>query len=252
METRTCSNSLEDENTRIRASAIIEMGRTGNRDAIKFIVDILENKGEVDWLRGCAAIALGRLSGDEVIPPLIDALQDDSITVSRAVISALGDTKSPQAIPHLKGILEDKSRAELHAVTITVLGEIGGYEILPTLLRALEGSNDLVRVRAALALGEFRTDESVPHFLRLIKDGNESLRSIAASSLGLIGDKHAVEPLIAGLDDEAEAVRAIAASSLGCLGDVTAIPYLEKALDDNSKTVRKQAAAALSKIRSKR
>jgi len=251
METRTYSNSLEDENTRIRASAIIEMGRTGNRDAIKSIIEVLENREEVDWLRGCAAIALGRLSDDEVIPPLIDALRDDSIIVSRSVISALGDTKSRQAIPHLKEILENKDKKELHAVTVTVLGEIGGDEIFPTLLQALESSNDLVRVRAALALGELRTEKAVPHFLKLIKDGNESLRAIAASSLGLIGDKLAVEPLVAALNDEAEAVRAIAASSLGCLGDATAIPSLEKIFNDKSEAVRKQAAAALSKIRSR-
>ena len=251
METQTFSNSLEDENTRIRASDIIEMGRTGNRDAIKSIIEVLENREEVDWLRACAAIALGRLSDDEVIPPLIEALRDDSIIVSRAVISALGDAGNPRAIPHLKGILENKSKEELHPVTVKVLGEIGGDEILPTLLQALESSNDLVRVRAALALGELRTKTAVPHFLTLIKDGNEALRAIAASSLGLIGDKRAVEPLIAALNDAAENVRAIAASSLGCLDDATAIQPLEIALDDNSEIVRKQTAAALSKIRSK-
>lgn len=251
METRTYSNSLDDENTRIRASTIIEMGRTGNRDAIKSIIEVLENREEVDWLRGCAAIALGRLSDEAVIPPLISALEDDNVIVSRAVISALGDAKSLPAIPHLKKILENKDKEELHAITITVLGEIGGLEIIPTLLQALESSNDLVRIRAALALGELRTDQAVSHFLKILEDGNESLRAIAASSLGLIGDKRAVIPLISALDDEAGTVRAIAASSLGCLADRTAMSHLEKALDDSSVAVRKQAAAALSKIRSR-
>ena len=251
METRTYPNSLDDENTRIRASAIIQMGRTGNRDAIKSIIEVLENKEEVDWLRGCAAMVLGRLSDEAVIPPLINALQDDSIIVSRAVISALGYTKSPQAVPYLKPLLENKDKEELHAITITVLGEIGGHEIIPTLLQTLERSNDLVRVRAALALGEFRTEKAVPHFLKLLKDENETLRATAASSLGLIGDKRAVEPLLAALNDESGTVRAIAASSLGCLADISAILHLEKALDDNSEVVRKQVAAALFKISSR-
>jgi HEAT repeat protein len=249
METPTRSNSLEDENTGIRASAIIEMGRTGNRDAVESIIEVLENREEVDWLRGCAAIALGRLSGDEVIPPLVNALRDDNILVCRAVISALGDAKNKQVIPHLKTILENRDKEELHPVTVKVLGEIGGEEIIPTLLQALESSNDLVRIRAALALGEMHSEEAVPYFIGLINDNNESLRAIAASSLGLIGDMQAVEPLINALGDKAGTVRAIAASSLGCIADSSAISPLEKALDDDNEAVRKQAAAALSKIK---
>jgi HEAT repeat protein len=41
METRAYTNSLDAENIRIRASAIIEMGRTGNRDAIASIIEVL-------------------------------------------------------------------------------------------------------------------------------------------------------------------------------------------------------------------
>lgn len=249
METPAQLNSLEDENTKIRASAIIEMGRTGNRDGLQSIIGVLANRQEVDWLRACAAIALGRLAGEEVIPPLVNALRDDSIIVSRAAISALGDAKNPQAISHLKGILENKDREELHAITVKVLGEIGGYDIVPTLLQALENSNHLVRVRAALALGEFHTDEVIPHFLKLLQDDNESLRAIAASSLGLLDDERAIEPLLKALADEAATVRAIAASSLGCLADGSVIPSLEKALGDDSEIVRKQVAAAMLKIK---
>ncbi len=251
METSAQLSSLEDENMRIRASAIIEMGRTGNRDGVQSIIGVLANREEVDWLRACAAIALGRLAGEEVLSPLVIALQDDSIIVSRAAISALGDARNPQAIPHLKGILENKDKEELHAVTVKVLGEIGGRDIMPTILRALESSNDLVRIRAALALGEFRTDEIIPHFLKLLQDDNESLRAVAVSSLGLLGDGRAVEPLIKALGDKTATVRAIAASSLGCLADGRVIPSLEKALGDSSEVVRKQAAAALLKIRRK-
>src|SRR3972149_3926263 len=96
------TNVLNDEDIRIRASAIIGLGRTGQRDAVKPLTPILENKSEIDWLRACAAIALGRISGDEVIPPLINAVGGESIEVSRAVVLALGDVKNEKAIPALK------------------------------------------------------------------------------------------------------------------------------------------------------
>jgi HEAT repeat protein len=251
MEPGTRLDSSKDEDIRNRASAIIAMGKTGDIDALKPLTLILENKDELEWLRACAAIALGRLSGEEVIPPLIDSLHDDSIVVSRAVISALGDVKSDRAIPYLQKILENESKEELHAVTITVLGEIGGCDITPTLLKALESPNNLVGIRAALALGERRTEEAVLPLIKALADSDECLRAAAASALGLIGDNRAIESLIEALDDGAEAVRAIAASSLGCIGDSRAVPPLEKALNDESKTVQKQTAAALVKLRRK-
>ncbi len=245
----TQTDSLNDEDIKVRASAIIAMGKTGDKEAGEYLIQTLENKSEVEWLRGCAAIALGRLSGEEVISPLINALQDDSNTVLRAVISALGDAGCVLAIPHLKEILEDGSKEELHPLTVTILGLLGGHNITPTLLRALESSNNQVRVRAAIALRELRTEKAVLPFIGLMKDGDECLRGIAASSLGLTGDKRAVEVLIKALDDNAESVRGIAASSLGCLGDSRVVLILEKALEDKSNLVRKQAAAALSKLR---
>jgi HEAT repeat protein len=248
MEQKPEPDNLKDEDIRIRASNIIASGKTGDRNAIGSLVEILENRDEVDWLRGCAAIALGRISGEEVIPPLLNALKDESMVVSRSVILALGDVSSEQVIPHLQEILTNQGKKELHALTINVLGQIGGREIIPTLLRALESSSVEVRCSAALALGTRRTRAAVLPFLKLMHDSHDCLRAIAASSLGLNGDKRAVEPLIEALTDGNEEVRAIAASSLGYLGDSRAIPPLERTLDDSSKTVRKQAAAALSKL----
>jgi HEAT repeat protein len=249
VRTITYSDISENEDIRIRASTIIALGKTRDRDAIKLLVEILGNKSEVEWLRGCAAIALGRISGDEVVPPLINALQDENQVLGRAVILALGDIKSEQAIPPLKKILENQSKKELHALTINVLAKIGGCKIISTLFQALESINSQVRCSAALALSDLRTKEAILPFMNLMHDSDECLRAIAASSLGLAGDNRAVELLIGALSDEAETVRTIAASSLGYLGDSRAIAPLEKALDDTSQTVHKQALAALSKLR---
>lgn len=244
-------NSSQAEDVRTRASGIIAMGKAGDRNAIKSLVAILENTEEIDWLRGCAAIALGRLSGEEVIDPLLNALEDESMVVARAVISALGDVRSRRTVPFLKKMMEDSEKEELHAAAIAVLGETGGSEIVPTLVAALKSPNNRVRVRAVMALGELRIEKAVVPLIGLLKDSDELLRAAAASSLGLIGDKRAAETLIKALSDPAESVRAIAASSLGCLGESRAVPALEEAMDDESITVRRQAAAALSKIRAK-
>jgi HEAT repeat protein len=59
MESGTCQDSLINEGIIARAAAIIALGKAGHRDAITQLIQVLENKSEVEWLRGCAAIALG-------------------------------------------------------------------------------------------------------------------------------------------------------------------------------------------------
>jgi HEAT repeat protein len=90
VELRNYLDDLNSQDLRIRASSIIALGKTGDQNAARHLIGILENKNEVDWLRGCAAIALSRIPGEEVIQPLINALRGDSLLVSRAAILALG------------------------------------------------------------------------------------------------------------------------------------------------------------------
>jgi HEAT repeat protein len=248
------SNFLDDlkhEDPWVQASCIIALGKTGDRKAIKHLIGILQNKDEVEWLRGCAAIALGRISDQEVMLPLFNALQDDSLIVSRAAILASADLKNKQSIPHLEGILRDQSKKELHPLAINVLGAIGGSGAASTLIQALENPDVRVKRNAALALGELRIQTAVLHLMNRMHDDDECLRAIVASALGLIGDKRAVEILVEALNDPSEKVRIIASSSLGYLGDCKAVPSLEKALQDENKTVRELAAIALSKLRPK-
>ena len=210
--------------------------------------EVLEDTNEIDWIRGCAAISLGRLSGDEVIPQLAHALVANSAVLSRAVIEALRNIHSEQAIALLKGILEDGSKRELHAMTINAIGEIGGRGVASVLIETLHSQDNPVRRRAALTLSGMAIQEAVVPFIELIDDSDECLRAIAASALGLARDKRALKPLVTALADRAETVRTIAASSLGYLGSSKAIEPLEKALGDKCENVRKQAATALSKI----
>jgi HEAT repeat protein len=250
MEKLSNLEGLNDEDLRIRASAIIALGQSGDKNAVATLKTILENKSEVEWVRGCAAIALGRVSGEEGLPPLVAGLQDESLLVCRAAISALGDLKSRKAVPHLEAILNSPEKKDVHAAAVSVLGTIGGDEVVSIMLQALENPDAGVRCNAALALGNLRLKKAVSPLIALMRDEDESLRAVAASSLGLIGDRRAVAVLIAALNDKAAAVRAIAASSLGYLDDKEAIPFLEKVLDDNNAAVRKQSANAILKLRS--
>ena len=180
MEPVPYPDGLKDEDIKIRASAIIALGKTGDRNAIKPLVEILENTSEVDWLRACAAIALGRVSGKEVIPSLVKALQDDSNVVFRAVVSALGDTRNALAIPPLKKILEDQSRQELLplllcAETVNRRGaqaqvrvqNIGGGGTCPGKLFHSDGHGKLLAPATTVLRGYTQAEQ--PHLRHLLK-----------------------------------------------------------------------------------
>lgn len=249
MEQDPNSDISMNEELQIRASSIIAMGRAGDRSVIQYLKEVIEDRNEVEWLRACAAIALGRISGEEAVSILFDALQSESGILSRAVIIALRDARIRQAIKPLQNILEDQNKKELHALVINAIGTIGGRSVSATLIQALENTDVLVRRSAALELSDMRIEEAMVPFMKLIGDGDECLRTIAASALGLLGDSRAADTLITALNDAAETVRTVAASSLGYLGEKRAIPPLEKALGDRSKNVSKQAAVALSKLK---
>jgi HEAT repeat protein len=251
MEQNINSDISNNDSISIRASQILALGNSGDRGAISTLIEILTNQNEAELLRGCAATALGRLSGNEVIIPLNNALEDKSMIVSRSAILALRDVRSEQSLIPLTRVLENQNKKELHALTINVLSKIGGHKVTSTLLKALESENNGVKSNAALALGELRIKDAVLPLIKLLNDRDECLRGIAASSLGQIKDKVALEPLIEALNDKAEIVRTIAASSLGYLGDNRAIKPLEKVLDDEIEMVRKMAASSLDKLKNK-
>jgi HEAT repeat protein len=246
------STMLNDDDLNIRSSQIIAMGNSKDRGVIHTLIEILKNPKEVSLLRACAAMALGKLSGNEVISPLIDAVEDEQMIVSRAAILALGEVGSQQSIPTLIGVLENQNKKELHALAIKVLSKIGGTKVKSNLLKALESENNGVKRNAAIALGDLGTKDVVPPLIKLMNDCDECLREIAASSLSLIKDNRAVEALIGALSDQAETVRTMAASSLGYLGDNRAIKPLEKALNDKNILVRQMAASSLDKLKAKK
>lgn len=245
-----CLAALKDPEAEVRFAAVMELGRLGDRRAVEPLAAILQDKNEIEWLRSCAASALGKLSFDDVVAPLVNALQDKRFPVVRAAIEALGSVKSVNSVQPLAVILGDKTKRDLHAVTVTMLGRIGGEGISGLLLGYWSSFNTGAKVRAAFALGEAGVPEAVPLLIEALGDRHVRLRATAASWLGSMNDVLAVLPLTQCLKDSSEPVRCIAASSLGYLCDKTAVPFLEVALDDPKKRVRREAAKALRRIKS--
>ena len=132
-----------------------------------------------------AAVALGEIGDESVIPALARALGDPGKEVRAAAAGALA-SRGPPAVDVLIGSLGD--------------------------------ANWVVRYRAAEALGFIREERAVPTLIRVLGDSRDHVRYMAAKGLGRLGDRRAVGPLTAALSDGNEFVRRAAREALASLG----------------------------------
>jgi len=121
------------------------------------------------------------------VPPPIEALKDEDEGVRLAAAEALGEIKSPEAVPHLIEALKDEDEDVRWAAALA-LGEIKSPEAVPHLIEALKDEDEGVRSAAAWALGEFKSPEAVPHLIEALKDEDASVRAAAAVALGMWAD----------------------------------------------------------------
>jgi HEAT repeat protein len=141
--------------------------------------------------------------------------------------------------PDTDFIARSKAMATLHGL---------GTSMVPFLVDAMKGENDLARDAAADVLSRIGPS-SAPYFIQLLRDKRAATRAKSAAALGEImpAVEMAVPHLISALEDDDSSVRYAAALSLGYMGSVAgdAAPALANSLRDEDPRVRARAATAL-------
>lgn len=132
---------------------------------------------------------------------------------------------------------------------------VGGKEVVPSLLLALEHKNPWVRAEAAVDLGQLgpAAQEAIPALRQALNDEDGHVRIFAAEALVQIDprEKAPLEVLKKALQSPEVSVRRAAADIVGALGDSahSAIPTLVALLDhDSDAEVRQVAAFVLGKL----
>ena len=153
------------------------------------------------------------MMGDVIIPPLIEALNDENPetrTFIAEILLGLGDTA------------------------------------IQGLVKALENPEPSIRMTAAQSLGKIPDDVTITALCGVLeKDNNSHVRTVAAESLGFMGDKRALNPLIAASKENDKALKSAALRSLGYINDEQAIPTLIETLKNADPDIVTIATAAL-------
>ncbi|HZU70780.1 MAG TPA: HEAT repeat domain-containing protein [Ktedonobacteraceae bacterium] len=149
-----------------KARAAKVLGIIGDPTAVPELLTALDNQGD-KVLRREAAVALGRIGGDEAISGLLGALHDQESFVRQAAATALGRIKNPTTIPNLSAALLENPYS--YDVQRAIIGALENFEnpraAIPDLQRALH-KGDLVKDVKSRAARLLRQLDALPLLYR--------------------------------------------------------------------------------------
>ncbi len=196
------------------------------------------------WRRlyGCRLATLLDLAGRSA-PPL---LADRNLRVRAEAATWVGGHSQPELIPVLLDFLEDRAALVRFAAQDALLR--AGRPVVPFLAGYLRertgpGIDLALRVAAGLPQHEFEAPA-----LRLARHPTAPTRAAAALLLAGLGGARATDRLLRLLADPSVQVRSAAATGLGKLGHWPAATELAAAMTDASWLVRRDAALALGRL----
>ena len=215
-------------------SGIVELGERGTRR-------------RSPWRRALACEMLGKIGTSRSVPVLLARLDDRRPEVRMAAVRALGDIRSPDAVPALSAAFLEGRTAPTNVVG-DAMRRISGEAVGPTFERGVALPDPIIRIAACFGLGATAgTHGAAVHRLAevLASDSDPRVRSAAASALGLAGGGDAPAALIAATADSDDRVRRSAVKALGRFDDPTSTDALDERTEDEDREVAIRSAEAL-------
>ncbi|MBI5360237.1 MAG: HEAT repeat domain-containing protein [Planctomycetes bacterium] len=241
---KTIETGSEDPQT--MWACTISLGLMGNQSLVPYAGNILipkQNKKEDSTQKAYAALALGRLGGEDAAKLLIKAAEKEKdIEVLRAIAIALGMTESPEAKATLVNMItkgKDDLEKGFAVIALAQTKADGAYEEI--LECANYKKSDDVKGFGIIAFGVLGDSRAVPELRKVLADkrASEPVKSAALTALGMLKAKEAIKDLldIAKSVKESETKRAYSVIALGMIGDEIVAPEIDGLFKDSGKTL---------------
>lgn len=104
---------LDSQNAAVRNATLYALAGLGRGDDVKLFATLLADATIDRSERGLAALALGKIGGDSVVPLLESAASNGPAELRRTIVTALGHTRSPLAVGAIARITDDDTRNEM-------------------------------------------------------------------------------------------------------------------------------------------
>ena len=121
---RTILSELRDVNKDRRRTAVMKLGMVGGDQAVRTLINIVDNSQEDLIVRGRAALMLGKLKDDRAVPHLIRALEAPGFLTPYHAALALGKIGDPRAVGALL-VFADSSRDKTREAAVQALRLLG-------------------------------------------------------------------------------------------------------------------------------
>lgn len=266
--------ALHHSEPEVRAEAAQALGKFGDRAAVEPLISLLEdpvakvktsavealiNLGinsntlskrlqSTDWrTRADAANLVGRMGITEVVPLLINNVNDKELAPRLESINALAKLKDRRATAVLLSALDDEN-ASIRATTAIALGNLGDEKAAEPLVKMLTSYDVALGALAADSLIKLSSNNATAALIKTLSSRNWRARAQAARVLGYLLPESAITPLIPLLNDSAAPARYYAGQTLSKMGVVAINPLIEALRKDTHALNRYGVAHALAEI----
>jgi HEAT repeat protein len=251
---------LYDPEPLVRASAAYKLGKIGRgaAPAVPYLVELLGDPSPVllsSYLGGGyhssfdtspadeASRALANI-GDAASQALIEAAQSENANTRRLAARALGQIGGLNSIPQLIKLLDDQQQ-NVRAAAAIALGNFHHPRAAQMLMDALPAASASARADMIYALAHINDIISVPFLIERLPNEEPKVRAAIVYTLGKSRDARATRVLLASLSDEDATVRANGVHALGNYYSPEVIEALLTMLDDQVQQVNEAAVEAL-------
>jgi cyclophilin family peptidyl-prolyl cis-trans isomerase len=223
----TLVKALDDPATprNLALEIVTALGAVGDRRALDPILDRLTDRWPA--MRAAAFTSAARIDPEGFLLVFSGFEPDREWSVRAAVVSALAALPADRVRTAILDLTTDAD-VRVQGPALEALVRVGGPDVTPRLLAALDAPDFAVRATAARLIGEARVDGGVARleaaYKRAEGDATPAARTAILAALARYGAASARPTLLGALRDRDWAVRRRAAELLRELGDPSAVP----------------------------
>jgi HEAT repeat protein len=223
---------LEDNNPRVRATAVEVVASAGRMDMMPAVEQMLTD--DFVPVRFSTALAIGdtRYSSARVkLTTLLKKSDDNTRLSANYALYKLGDKTKFSAIAQQ---LTSKDMT-LRANAALLIGKAGNKDGIALLRQAIDAkdADDKVRLQAAESLAELGDQSIYPKLWTIVLNVNADVRIVGTLAMGALGTEQARGALTTLLSDPVLEIRLVAAEQLGKLGFQTGEPEVLEVFTKN-------------------
>ncbi len=223
-------------------------GRYGRMKSGDLVEAVFASQGPA--LRECYLALAVRKS--EVLPLLMQKLQDGEVHEKRLITKALQRLGWPEALPTLLAMIESDSESPLARIGATyAIGALGDPSAGPSLARVLSNPARSVTEKglAIASLARVGHVDAIANIRAYVTHPNVRMRITAARALAELGETTDVRILLDEMASEDYVVRQEVCAALGAVGGDEAIAALrDRQVNDPHHSVGQQAQLALLRV----